>query len=146
MATVQVRAIDKKESKLGLEKYGLTRSPGSGFYVEALTNPQTGGRSTGLNETEASALGKLLNVDLGPFSTFWDSFRIKLEDKTLILDTDSPIDQVRLSVLKQSKYVAPSESAWRTGKAPEAIFARNKLRSSPRHREGNYRKKYSRKC
>lgn len=122
MSYIQVKAIDRKEPKLGLEKYGLTRSPGSGFYIEALADPRTGARATGLTTEEATTLGRQINEDLSPFSPFWDSFRVKLEDKTLVLDLDAPVDYIKYSVLKQSKYVAPTLSGWRAGQFPEALF------------------------
>lgn len=122
MAYVQVRPIIKEGSNTGLEKYGLSRSPGSAFFIEALVDPRTGGRKTGLTEEEVKDLSKKLNEDLSPFSPYWDSYRIEMKDKILTLDTESPIDYVKLSVLKSSKYVAPSRTAYSTGQAPEALF------------------------
>lgn len=117
---VQVRPIDKGDVKLGLEKYNLTRSPGSGFYIEALVNPRTSLRDTGLTAEDATRLGKAIGEDLTPTSPYWDSFRIKIEDKTLVLDLDSAVDQVRYAVLRANKYVANSETEWRNGLWPDA--------------------------
>jgi hypothetical protein len=54
-------------------------------------------------------LEKLLGVDLGPSSSFWDKFFVPLTDEEFILDTTNPMDRVTERFLIANCYVAPEK-------------------------------------
>ncbi len=109
--------------------------------IPALVDPNTMTYATGLDYTkkvyegeggemltEAEHYGKLIKQDLSnQFDTeklhpFWDSkmASIKMENRTMIFNTENPLDYVRVKVMKASKYVANSLVEFENGEFPEA--------------------------
>lgn len=96
--------------------------------IQALVDPDTMTYSTGLSEKEEKELGEKLKVDLTKqFSLetphpFWDSKQgeVALENRTMIFDTDNPLQYVKVKICKNSKYVANSMKDWEEGLFPEA--------------------------
>jgi hypothetical protein len=105
---------------------GETRQYATGLdYVnKVFTDPDDSKRKL----TEAEYYGKLLKVDLsnqfidGVLHSFWDSktAKIKLKNSTMILDTNLPLDYIKIKALKASKFVANSMKDWEDGNYPEA--------------------------
>lgn len=122
MAKVKIRPVVKGGHRLGWEKYGFNRAPGTGYFIEALPDYYTKIRATGLTKQEAEELGKEINEDLSPHSKFWDGFAVKLEDEDQVFDTNIPMDRIKIAVLKASKLVANSETERMEGKYPEAKY------------------------
>ena len=69
---------------------------------------RSGVRYTGLTRTEAQELGNILNLDLSPNSTFWDSFFIRTVGKDLYLNVEDPFDKLKYLFLKNHKKVKRS--------------------------------------
>lgn len=123
---VEVRPIERKKwhGKSGKEAF---TSP---LVLEALYDPNTGGYATGLSDADRKRLEKATGFDLSPDfdpekpHPFWNSSagRIKLPWRTNIFDTSKPLDEIKVKVLKASKYVANSMKEYEEGKYPEAIF------------------------
>lgn len=63
---------------------------------------------TGLTSEDVERLGEILGFDLSPGSEFWDTFRIRIGDSDLVLNTDDPYDELRFLFLKSHKRVAKS--------------------------------------
>lgn len=75
---------------------------------------RSGSKQTGLNEAEARDMEKKLGYPenhLAPNSKFWISFSVKITDKELTLDTDSPFDELQYKFLLGHKRVANSLNA-----------------------------------
>ena len=55
---------------------------------------------------------------------FWDSktAQVKLEHKTNVFNTDRPIDEIKVKILKASDLVANSMKEYEEGKFPNALF------------------------
>lgn len=122
---VEVKPIEgrKWHGKKGKESFTMPK------VVEALYDAKTGRLATGLTEDEAKQYGKLLGgVDLSDvFSVeqphpFWGSKpgMIKLENSTMVFDTNRPIDAVKVKLMKASKLVANSLKELEDSKWPDA--------------------------
>lgn len=136
---VQVKPIHKKNwhEKVGSESF--TRKK----HLQALLNPRTMTYATGLNYTdksyedpdnpenkitEAAYYEKILKADLSnQFSLetphpYWDTKAavVVLENRTQFFDKANPIDYIKLSIMKDSKYVANSMKEVEQGLFPEA--------------------------
>lgn len=78
--------------------------------------------------SEADYYGKILKADLSAtyledqLHPFWDSKnpKVKLENRTMMFDTNIPIDYIRIKVMKASKFVANSMKDWEEGLFPYA--------------------------
>lgn len=121
---VEIRPLPEKKwhGKKGKESFAQTKT------IQALYDVDTSKYATGLTPEEAAHYGKILGVDLSdtfnplePHS-FWDSKpgEIKLENRTMILDTSKPMDFVKVRVMKASKYVANSMKDAEDNKFPDA--------------------------
>ncbi|MHA1200612.1 MAG: hypothetical protein ACTSQF_14940 [Candidatus Heimdallarchaeaceae archaeon] len=121
---VEVRPIDipKWHDKAGEEAFNQSH------VIEALYSSVVGGYNTGLTEEEAKNYGKELGKDLSNTfdpeepHPFWSSkmAQIRLENKTMFFDTERVLENVKLKVMKASKYVANSLKAYNDGEYPEA--------------------------
>lgn len=126
MAIVEVKPIEKTRwhNKQGKEAFARP------ITIEALISLRTGQFSTGLTEEERADLEKRTGYNLSPDYTpgkpheFWNSpaAAVKLEFKTNIFQTDKPLDQIKVKVLRASDLVANSQKEYEEGKFPEAIF------------------------
>lgn len=87
---------------------GLTKWPTTYDYVGPYTT-RSGGVYTGLSEEDARRLEKALGREEGtfsPYSDFWVTFAVKLGKSDLILNTESPMDELQYLFLKGHKRVA----------------------------------------
>lgn len=96
--------------------------------IEVLYDNKLGAYATGLTPEEAEKYGKIMGVDLSSnFNPnephpYWSSkaATIRLPNHTLIMDTDKPIEFVKVKNCKASKKVANSMREWQEGKWPDA--------------------------
>lgn len=122
---VEVRPIPIKKwhGKKNKESFAMPK------VIEALYDKETGRLATGLTDEEAKHYGKLLggvnlssdfNVEVP--HPFWGSKpgMIKLENSTMIFNTDRPADMVKIKLMKVNKYVANSQKELDEGKWSEA--------------------------
>lgn len=137
MSKIEVRPIERVtwHGKKGKESF---KRP---VTIMALVNAKTGKYDTGLDYsepfktpdnhdalTEAEYYGKLIGQDLsnayipGKPHPYWDNpiSAVKLENRTMIFDTDNPIDYIKVKIMKASKYVANSMREYNEGKYPAA--------------------------
>ena len=84
---------------------GVTRYPNC-FDALGPYFTRSGRIYTGLSAEQAERLGDALGFDLSTGSDFWDTFRIRIGDSDLVLDTDDPYDELRYLFLKDHKRVA----------------------------------------
>lgn len=123
---IEVRPVEKTpwHGKKGKESF---KSP---LTLYCLVNPETVSYDSGLTKEEVEKYQEALGVDLSSTfirdqaHSFWDSNmgKIKLENRTNIFDTNKPLDAIKVSVLKQSKYVANSLLEFDQGLYPDAEF------------------------
>lgn len=109
---VEVRPLPEKKwhNKKGKESFAQPKA------IEALYDKDTGKYATGLTDEEAKFYGNLLGADLNNIFNanephpFWSSKQatVKLENRTMIFNTDIPIQAVHVKLLKASKFVANS--------------------------------------
>ncbi len=123
MALVEIRPVDKVKwhGKKGHENFTQP------VLIECLFDPITGNYATGLNDDDRKRLEKKTGYDLSDaYGTtphpFWNSptARIKLPAMTSIFDTSRAIDEIKVHVLKASKFVANSMREYEEGLFPEA--------------------------
>jgi len=65
---------------------------------------------TGLEKEDEERLGEALSLDLRSTSDFWNTFRIRIADEDVILDTTDAMDELKYLFLKGHKRVSPSLS------------------------------------
>lgn len=121
---VEVRPIERQKwhGKEGKENFSQP------VTLECLYDTSTGKYATGLNEEERKSLEAKTGYDLSDaFNAtqphpFWSSSaaKIKLPARTVIFNTDKPLDFIKVRVLKASKYVANSMKEYEEGLFPEA--------------------------
>jgi len=63
---------------------------------------------TGLDKENTERLGEILDLDLKASSVFWDTFRVRMGDGDMFLDTSDPMDELKYLFLKSHKRVAGS--------------------------------------
>lgn len=124
MKRVEIRPIEKVtwHGKKGDESI---KRP---IKIQPLVNSDTMEYETGLTEEEAETLGKRLKVDLSPqydkdnAHPFWDSGMAytKLENRTMFLSPDLPLEAVKLKYIKKHKNVANSMAEYEKGLWPDA--------------------------
>lgn len=121
---VEIRPIETKKWHGKTKEENFTRPQ----KIQALVDPDTMTYATGLTESEVKSLGEKLKVDLSNnFSpdlphSFWDSNQavVKLENSTMFFNTDLPMEKIKYSICKASKYVANSQKEYEDGLFPEA--------------------------
>lgn len=121
---VEVRPLPEKKwhGKSGKESFAQPKA------IEVLYDSNTGKYATGLTEEEAKDYGKRLGVDLSDTFNptephpYWSTkpATIKLENFTQLLNTDKPVDFVKVKNMKASKFVANSQRAYEAGEYPDA--------------------------
>jgi hypothetical protein len=134
---VEIRPIEKEKwhGKKGEESF---QRP---ITIRALYDPTTMGYATGLNYkdiypaednkeklTEAEYFSRLLKYDLSNVydpekpHPFWDGSlgAMKLENKTMLLDTSMPLNYVHYKMLLASRYVANSLNDYKNAVTPDA--------------------------
>ena len=77
--------------------------------------------------TELEYYGAIIGKDLSPLASdkpheFWDNNLavVKLENNTIFLNTDNPLDYIKWKICKASKFVANSMKEYDEGMFPEA--------------------------
>lgn len=93
-----------------------------------LVDARTMKYASGLTPAEEEKYGGLLQQDLtahyvpGKEHPFWDSplMAIKLDNSTMFLDTNVPLDYVKIKAMKACKFVANSMKEYNEGLYPEA--------------------------
>lgn len=135
---VEIKPIEVKRwhGKTGKESFTRPKK------IQALIDPETMQYCTGLDNTsktytnpkdenekltELEYYGQLIGQDLNPLVTnephpFWDSSMgvVKLENNTIFLNTDNPLDYIKWKICKASKFVANSMKEYDEGLFPEA--------------------------
>jgi hypothetical protein len=122
---VEIRPIDIKKwhKKQGKESFARNKK------ISALVGEDRK-YATGLSERDIAYLKEEKGVKYNLDDTylddkpheFWDSSTavITLENKTIILDTDKPLDYIKLKLAKASKYIANSIKEYQEGLYPDA--------------------------
>ena len=135
---VEIKPIEVKKwhGKTGNENFTRPKK------IQALIDPDTMQYKTGLDNvnkiyvnpknneemmTELEYYSQLIGKDLSPLAgnqphEFWDSSMgvVKLENNTIFLNTDNPIDYIKWKICKDSKFVANSMKEYDEGMFPEA--------------------------
>ena len=123
---VEVRPIEVKKwhGKKGQESFTRPKK------IQALIDPVTMQYATGLTEEDIAKLReKGVTYDLSPNvigennpHPFWDSNLavIKLENNTMFFDRDKPLEYIKISIMKASKFVANSIAEYEQGLFPDA--------------------------
>lgn len=124
MSVVQIKPIDEKKwhGKKGSESFTQPKA------IEALYDDETGGLATGLSVEEQVEYTKKIGTDLTPIFSpeiphpFYGSKAgwLKLENHPMFLNTDKPIDYVKIALAKANKMVANSITEYNEGMWPEA--------------------------
>jgi len=86
----------------GIERYPNCNDSLGPYYT------RSGVIYTGLEREDEKRLGDLLGYDLRKGSNFWDTFRIRIGKETVVLDTDTPEDELKYLFLKNHKRVKGS--------------------------------------
>lgn len=101
------------------------------FLLRALVDRNTSTYATGLTASQEARLSQVLRADLSnSFNPdvphpFWDLNilgAVKLENKTNIFDTSKPHDEIKVAIMKASKFVANSVQEYEEGHYPYAKF------------------------
>ena len=100
----------------------------SPIVIEALFDTQTQRYATGLSEEDRKRLEEATGQDLSDKfdfdkpHPFWSSTagQVKLPNNTVIFDTSKPLDEIKVKILKASKFVANSMKDYQDGLYPEA--------------------------
>ena len=121
---VKIKPIprEKWHNKKGTESFSRPK------IVRALVDPNDMAYATGLTEKEEAEYSKKLKVDLSrqfnleQAHPFWDTKmgEVKLENRTMIFDTENALDFIKIKICKASRYVANSLKEYDEGKYPEA--------------------------
>jgi hypothetical protein len=122
-STVYVKPIIK-EKWHDLKSLGRAKFQGTHDTLVALYDPTLGKLATGLDHEDEERLGKSLGVNLTSVSSneFWQDFKIKLEDKTMMFNPNKPNDELQIHLLKASSIVANSQKEYVAGKWPGAKY------------------------
>ena len=126
MALVEVKPIEKERWHGKKGKEAFTRP----MTLEALVSLNTNQFATGLTQEDRERLQKATGFDLSPDymqgkpHPFWNSTAalIKLENKTNVFNTDRPLDEIKVKVMKAHDLVANSMKEYQEGKYPLAKF------------------------
>lgn len=113
-----------KERWHGLHKLGRAKFQGTADVIQAVYDKTIGTLATGLDQEQRDRLSKAMGIDLNPLSTneYWQEFKVKLEDKTMIFDTKIPFQELQISVLRASNLVANSQKEHDAGRWPDAKY------------------------
>ena len=108
----------------GLHNIGRSKFEGTADVIQVLHDSKTGKLATGLDTDDEARLASSLGQDLTniPNNEFWHTFKVKLEDKTMIFDMNVPMHELQLKVLKASKFCANSQKELDRGDWPYAKY------------------------
>lgn len=121
---VEVRPLPLKKWHGKEGKEDFTRPK----VIEALYDKETQRYATGLTDEDRKRLEKATGLDLSDKfdfekpHPFWNSqaAMIKLGNITTVFDVTKPLDEIKVKILKASKYVANSMKEWEEGRWPDA--------------------------
>ena len=123
---VEIRPIEVKKwhGKTGQERFSQP------IIFEALYDMNTGNYATGLDKEDRIRLESKTGYNLSPEfdpekpHEFWSTSaaRIKLGNQTTVLDTTKPLEEIKVKILKASKFIANSMKDYEQGLFPEAQF------------------------
>lgn len=126
MALVEVRPIEKDtwHGKVGSENFSRPQ------VISCAVNAHTGLYDTGLSEADRKRLEKATGFDLSETYNptekhpFWSKAisEVKLEWGSNIFNTERPLDEIKVKMLKASDLVANSVQDYNDGKYPLALF------------------------
>lgn len=121
---VQIKPVpvDKWHMKKGNESFARPK------VIQALVDPDSMTYATGLTAKEEKEYGEKLKVDLSKqfnleqAHPFWDTKMgsVRLENRTMIFDTNNPLDFIKIKICKASRFVANSWKEFEEGLFPEA--------------------------
>lgn len=121
---VEIRPIDRNKwhGKKGKESFAQPHT------IQALVNSDTMTYAVDIKEERLKELEEMTNYNLNLLFNpevpheFWDSrtAKVKLENRTMFLDISVPLNEIKLGILKGSKFVANSLSDYNLGKYPNA--------------------------
>ena len=108
----------------GLHNIGRSKFEGTADVIQVLHDSKTGKLATGLDTDDEARLASSLGQDLTniPSNEFWHTFKVKLEDKTMIFDMNVPMHELQLKVLKASKFCTNSQKELDRGDWPYAKY------------------------
>jgi hypothetical protein len=112
---VKVRAL-KTGSFNGFIRFKNTKDSISPMY------DYTGTIVTGLTEDDAARLGKKLNKDLSPSSSFWHEYRVIMTDKEKIFNMSNAEHELAVLFLRGDKRIANSQEDLDKGLYPYAKY------------------------
>ena len=123
MANIFLKPI-MTEKWHGLHKVGRTKFQDTQDVIQVLYDRKQGALATGLDDDSESRLSTSLGVSLANNSAneFWHDFKIKLKDQTMIFNTDNPIEELQVYVMKASKFIANSQKELDAGQWPNAKY------------------------
>lgn len=114
---VEIKPIENQAGWMNLQKDQSFKRP---ITIEALVDNEAGVYKTGLNEEEQKEYSDMIGIDLSnklryengniAEHPFYHSKvgRIKLENNTMIFNTENVIDRVKIALMKASPFVANS--------------------------------------
>lgn len=122
---IEVRPVESNpwHGKKGKESFSRPKT------LQALVDPVTMEYATGLTDEDIKKLeDKGVSYDLSPSfdpekpHPFWDGTlaQIKMQNATMIFDTDKTLDFIKVAIMKASKYVANSVREYDEGLFPDA--------------------------
>ena len=118
---VYVKPIVRKKWH-GLNELGRSKFQDTSDVLMALYDSKIGKMATGLDTDDETRLGSALGADLSSASEYWESFRIKLKDQTMIFNTSIPLQELQVKLLQASKFVGNSQREIDGGKWPQAKY------------------------
>jgi|TARA_Y100000034_G_scaffold110937_1_gene143523 hypothetical protein len=118
---VYVKPIVRKKWH-GLNELGRSKFQDTSDVLMVLYDNKIGKMATGLDTDDEIRLGSALGADLSSSSEYWDSFRIKLKDQTMIFNISIPLQELQVKLLQASKFVGNSQREIDKGKWPQAKY------------------------
>ena len=118
---VYVKPIVRKKWH-GLNELGRSKFQDTSDVLMALYDNKIGKMATGLDTDDETRLGSALGADLSSSSEYWNDFRIKLKDQTMIFNTSIPLQELQVKLLQASKFVGNSQREIDGGKWPQAKY------------------------
>lgn len=146
MALVEIKPIYGNRWHKNDEKQAFDKP----FKVRACVDKVTHTYAVSLSEAQKERLSKKLGLDLScnydPTNPhkFWElnpSAVVSLEHRANIFDTENPYDEIKLGILKGSKFVANTLSEFRDGFYPEARFVIHDIEDDIKTKERKYAEK-----
>jgi len=104
-----VGAIDYATPKIGKDGKVITGLDELSLDIIMMSDGPEKKKLQGEIKKEREHLEKILGIELGPHSDFWNSFFIPLSDEEFYLDPLNPMDRLKEKFLVANRYAAPSK-------------------------------------